>query len=502
MVQYDLHRLHVLTLLESGKIKDAKWFLWSLLAIVQGCGRKLFFACSGNGNGTSWNNRGSNGNYWSASFNSARNARNLNFNSGGVNPQNNNNRYNGFAVRPVQLTVLIILFLLFFYGTYKATASTRPLSSVLRCENKQECEVLCSLLGKESQKEYGRTLRGFVFAELQTPSIEMFHCGLSQKARDIRCNVQRQNSTSLVFQLYASAIRKDFYSGHVQLHQESWYSLWNSENYGFLQEGKSQLAKSVLCDAPRYKGLLYAHREETAFGNSYWKFEKNGNSRYIEIRRYYVGRSFGYGLCNMAYGSYRYAESKGELCHLWRQVRLGWFRPCKEYAALGRWSWITNRQFDKSAILERLPECFRPVHEARNEMPLLWSLCGRCGSSEFRQRMASELSSKNNRFPSRKLRIGIAQRKIGDFGGTQRNRVLGSVHQALANIHIESFTGENEEKDFGVRFLKTLEDCPFHQFVFRYIPTHQIIQSLQETIPKERYFENWSVQSRSNEVYR
>jgi hypothetical protein len=60
------------------------------------------FSASGNGNGSSWNNRGANGNYWSASFNSARNARNLNFNSGGVNPQNNNNRYNGFAVRAVQ----------------------------------------------------------------------------------------------------------------------------------------------------------------------------------------------------------------------------------------------------------------------------------------------------------------------------------------------------------------------------------------------------------------
>ncbi len=60
------------------------------------------FAASGNGAGSSWNNRGANGNYWSRSFNSARNARNLNFNSGGVNPQNNNNRYNGFAVRPVQ----------------------------------------------------------------------------------------------------------------------------------------------------------------------------------------------------------------------------------------------------------------------------------------------------------------------------------------------------------------------------------------------------------------
>jgi hypothetical protein len=59
-------------------------------------------ACSGNGNGTTRNNRGSNGNYWSSSWNSDRNARNLNFNSSGVNPQNNNNRYNGFALRPVQ----------------------------------------------------------------------------------------------------------------------------------------------------------------------------------------------------------------------------------------------------------------------------------------------------------------------------------------------------------------------------------------------------------------
>jgi hypothetical protein len=62
----------------------------------------LFFSCSGNGNGRSWNNRGANGSYWSSTWNSARNARNLNFNSDGVNPQNNNNRYNGFALRPVQ----------------------------------------------------------------------------------------------------------------------------------------------------------------------------------------------------------------------------------------------------------------------------------------------------------------------------------------------------------------------------------------------------------------
>ena len=57
---------------------------------------------AGNYNGSSHNNEGSNGNYWSSVLNSADNAYNLNFNSTGVNPQNNNNRYNGFSVRAVQ----------------------------------------------------------------------------------------------------------------------------------------------------------------------------------------------------------------------------------------------------------------------------------------------------------------------------------------------------------------------------------------------------------------
>lgn len=62
----------------------------------------FFFPASGNYNGTSLNNRGSNGNYWSATRNNDSNAYNLNFNSGNVNPQNNNNRNNGLTVRAVQ----------------------------------------------------------------------------------------------------------------------------------------------------------------------------------------------------------------------------------------------------------------------------------------------------------------------------------------------------------------------------------------------------------------
>ena len=45
---------------------------------------------------------GSGGYFWSAVPNSTNNGRNLNFNSSNINPLNNNNRSNGFAVRPVQ----------------------------------------------------------------------------------------------------------------------------------------------------------------------------------------------------------------------------------------------------------------------------------------------------------------------------------------------------------------------------------------------------------------
>lgn len=65
-------------------------------------GNRLFFACSGYGNGTSWYARGSSGFYWSASFSSVRYARYLYFSSDGVYPQYYYNRCLGFAVRPVQ----------------------------------------------------------------------------------------------------------------------------------------------------------------------------------------------------------------------------------------------------------------------------------------------------------------------------------------------------------------------------------------------------------------
>lgn len=61
----------------------------------------LFLPAAGNSNGSSVNNTGNNGNYWSSTPNSGNNnAWNANFNSGNLNP-NNNNRNNGFSVRCV-----------------------------------------------------------------------------------------------------------------------------------------------------------------------------------------------------------------------------------------------------------------------------------------------------------------------------------------------------------------------------------------------------------------
>lgn len=64
-------------------------------------GARLFFAASGDGTGTSRNNRGARGRYWSSSWNSGRNARYLYFGSDGVNPQSIDYRYYGFPVRAV-----------------------------------------------------------------------------------------------------------------------------------------------------------------------------------------------------------------------------------------------------------------------------------------------------------------------------------------------------------------------------------------------------------------
>lgn len=60
----------------------------------------LKFPAAGNCNNGSVKNVGNNGNYWGSSPNGSNNAYNLNFNNGNKDV-NNNNRKNGYSVRPV-----------------------------------------------------------------------------------------------------------------------------------------------------------------------------------------------------------------------------------------------------------------------------------------------------------------------------------------------------------------------------------------------------------------
>lgn len=64
-------------------------------------GNTLFIPASGYYDGTSLKGRGSAGDYWSSTYNSATNARSLLFDSSAVNPQRNNYRRFGFSVRAV-----------------------------------------------------------------------------------------------------------------------------------------------------------------------------------------------------------------------------------------------------------------------------------------------------------------------------------------------------------------------------------------------------------------
>jgi hypothetical protein len=62
----------------------------------------VFFPAAGIGNGTSLNNRGSGGGYWSSSLRSADYGYDLYFDSSNVYPQGYDRRYFGYSVRAVQ----------------------------------------------------------------------------------------------------------------------------------------------------------------------------------------------------------------------------------------------------------------------------------------------------------------------------------------------------------------------------------------------------------------
>ena len=94
----------------------------------QVAGQEGFLPAAGWCNGSSPNNQGSNGNYWSSSLNTdnPNNAWNMNFNSGNHNVSNNN-RNNGQSVRPVtEFTKAKPLPLLFDFSSGEKDFDTTP----------------------------------------------------------------------------------------------------------------------------------------------------------------------------------------------------------------------------------------------------------------------------------------------------------------------------------------------------------------------------------------
>lgn len=65
-------------------------------------GKVVFFPASGHYNGTTLSNRGSRGYYWASPLYSSSTGRSLYFSASDVLPQNDNYRFLGFSVRPVQ----------------------------------------------------------------------------------------------------------------------------------------------------------------------------------------------------------------------------------------------------------------------------------------------------------------------------------------------------------------------------------------------------------------
>ena len=486
MVQNDIQRSHVLSRLEKGKIKEAGWFQWSLSAFVQGCDPEIFFPCSGNGNGSSWNNRGSNGNYWSASLNSATNGRNLNFNSGGVNPQNNNNRFNGFAGRPVQHTLLTVLFLLLMmYGTDTQATSTGSVSGILRCQASQVAPFIRTEVGSQPETEHGGAVRRFVLQEIPTFTLEVLHCGLSEEAGNLRSNVQGQDSASSLLQLHPRAVREDVYTGLLQLHQGQRHTLWHRQDNGLLQEGESQLAAEMLCDAYRHQRILHAHCAQEASGDCSGHPEEDGYSQNQQAYGRNLGRCAGYGLADLAVGSHHSAGPEGQLYHCGRQVQLGRTRPCQVDAVSGGWAWTAYRQPDKPVVLECLSERVRPVHEAGAEVQVLWQVCGRCRRSIGRQRMAVESCSEDQGVPAQGAGTGSAYGQAGDTGGTSWSGVPGSFHQAIQDLHIQSCPETDREEDRGLRLQEALEGAQECQQLSGNLQAHVIIQPMQETADEE-----------------
>lgn len=382
------------------------------------------------------------------------------------------------------------------HDTNKRAIATRPVCGLLRCTSPQGHAGLCPSLGRRSQGEHGRVVRGSAYWQIQATALEMLHYRLPEEEGDIRCNVQGQDSASPLLQLYAWCLRENIYSGQLFVHQGTRNTLRNREGYELLQEGEFELATAMLWYAPRHKGLLHAHCQKEALGNCHTDHQKHGYAPYQQVFERDLGRRSRCELHLLADGSDSALGSKSELHHRWGSRELDRAGSCKEYAESGRWTWPTDWKSYFTAILECVPESVRPVCEARTEMQVLWPLCGRWADSEPRQRMAIESCAEDTNVPQGESGFGPTHGQAADKRGTQGHRVPWCIYQALQDIRIEKDFGAHREEANATEFQQAENGCEKRQLISRYLPAYSLLQYTSQAILQKRVLAHRSVRQR------
>lgn len=155
---------------------------------------------------------------------------------------------------------------------------------------------------------------------------------------------------------------------------------------------------------------------------------------------------------------------------------MDWSRPCQVDAQSGRRVRSSYRKSHVTTILECVYERIRPIYEASLKVSLLWSLRGRCGSSQFQQGVAIIPRSSNSSVPEIGIRIRAAHGQTGNIGGTSWRGIPRSIHKALAHLCIKSFIGSYREEGLCLRLFKALEGIAEHQQLSRHFTAYGIAQ--------------------------
>ena len=213
--------------------------------------------------GTSLNNTGSNGNYWSSTPNESdsQNAYNLNFNSGNCNT-NWNNRNNGRPARPVaELT-----------SSSPCEPAGSPRFSITK-ERLLADLVVAYRAARRKKRGKAYQLKFEYNAEDNLVSLRDDLLGGTYKPQPCTCFIIhdpkmrevfaadfRDRIVHHLFYNYTHALRADVHSGQLQLHRGPRDALRHREAYAPHTERVGGMVAAVLCLEDRHPRLLHVDK--------------------------------------------------------------------------------------------------------------------------------------------------------------------------------------------------------------------------------------------------